>query len=439
MGRFKETAKTIIIILLLISALWLTVMTWVYEPSILPVKFYEKAGKLLSFIGIDIPGAVTIETRRVHDLREAASPVRCAITLNEGRYGAEYDNTLVTQVVDRTKRLIGEAIGSASEPTEISVNEWRAALGRTGIYYDYFEDIPLSAIALWQNFEPSPHITGSARHLILSVDDDVVGFYFTAGENRKYLYSKTAVNPSDIAEVLTGYSPNGCVFAFENEKLAPKPMDELFLFKRPPIRVASASRLSHENIDFNELLKTFGMSLSSNRYTQSRDNTVVAVDGPRTLTLSEKGDLVYSDTEEGQTEGYVIYVSKSSEAEIIENIRLLSEQTAGLRCGDASLRLSRFEYDKDKNEYTVGFDYFLDGVPVFLSNSSDAATFRIRGGVLVYAHVQLRSFVLEDETFRPLPLETAIVLAGEGADSGLCYAEKDGDSTGRLEIKWFSK
>ena len=128
--------------------------------------------------------------------------------------------------------------------------------------------------------------------------------------------------------------------------------------------------------------------------------------------------------------------SKSSEAEIIENIRQLTEKTAGLRSGDAYLRLSRFEYDNDKDEYTVGFDYYLNGVPVILPDTPDAAAFRIRGGVIVYAHIRLCSFVLEDETFRPLPLETAIVLAGEGADCGLCYAEND---SGRLEIKWFSR
>ena len=439
MRRFKETAKTIVIILLLISALWLTVLTWVYDPSILSADFYGKAGKLLALIGIDIPGAVTVQTKRVHDIKEAAVPVRCAITLDDGRYGAEYDSTLVAQVVDRTKRLVGEAIGSASEPVEVSAGEWRAALGRTGIYYDYLEDIPLSAIALWQNFEPSPNVRGSVRHLLLSVDDGVVGLYYTAGEDRKYMYSKTAVNPLDIAEVLAGYSPNGCVFAFERGDIDPKPMDELFMFDRPPLRVAFAQRLSHEDIDFNTMLKAFGMSLSSNRYTQSRDNTVIAVDGPRTLSLSEKGDLVYSDTEEGRTDGYVIYVTRATEAEIIENIRLLTEQTAGLRSGDAYLRLSRFEYDKDKDEYTVGFDYYLNGVPVFLSDSPDAATFRIREGVMVYAHVRLRSFALGDETCRPLPLETAVVLAGEGADCGLTYAETGADGSGRLEIKWFSK
>lgn len=436
MGRFRETAKTIIIVLLLISALWLTVMTWVYDPSIISSELYGRAGKLLSLIGIEIPGVVSVQTKRVHDLREAAAPVRCAITFDEGRYGAEYDSTLVAQVVDRTRRLVGEAIGSASEPAEISADEWRAALGRNGVYFDYLDDIPMPAIARWQNFEPSPHIKGRARHLILSVDGGVVGLYYTTGKGGKYLYSKTAVNLLDMAEALAGYSPNGCVFAFEREDIDPKPMDELFLFERPPLRTASVYRLSHEDMEFNDLLKAFGMSLSSGRYTQSRGNTVIAVDGPRTLSLSENGDLVYSDTEEGQTEGYVIYVSKSSEAEIIENIRQLTEKTAGLRSGDAYLRLSRFEYDKDKDEYTVGFDYYLNGVPVILSATPDAATFRIRGGVVVYAYVRLCSFELEDETFRPLPLETAIVLAGEGADCGLCYAEND---SGRLEIKWFSR
>ena len=70
------------------------------------------------------------------------------------------------------------------------------------------------------------------------------------------------------------------------------------------------------------------MGLSSARYTQS-DNTIVAVDRARTLTLSGRGDLVYSDSGEDKSGEMVIYVSKPKVEEIVETVRIITEQTAG--------------------------------------------------------------------------------------------------------------
>ena len=250
MSRVKEAFKSVLIVLLIISGMVLTVKTWVYDPSMLPGDFYEKTGRLLSYIGIDIsiPGAVTVETRRIHNTQEAARPIRCAIKLPDGRYGAEYDSTLVSQVYDKTKRLVGEAIGSGSEPVEVSQKEWRQALGHIGIYYDYLADIPMSAIAIWQNYEPSSHIKSSAQHIILAVDGETVGLYYTSGAKDRYMFSKTALNPDDLADVLTDYSANGCVFTFEDGTVDPDAMDELFLLRGslsdwPPLAGSSMTKV----------------------------------------------------------------------------------------------------------------------------------------------------------------------------------------------------
>lgn len=440
MSRVKEAFKSVLIVLLIISGMVLTVKTWVYDPSMLPGDFYEKTGRLLSYIGIDIsiPGAVTVETRRIHNTQEAARPIRCAIKLPDGRYGAEYDSTLVSQVYDKTKRLVGEAIGSGSEPVEVSQKEWRQALGHIGIYYDYLADIPMSAIAIWQNYEPSSHIKSSAQHIILAVDGETVGLYYTSGAKDRYMFSKTALNPDDLADVLTDYSANGCVFTFEDGTVDHDAMDELFLFEGQPVRLASSSRQQYDESGFTSLLKAFGMGLSSARYTQS-DNTIVAVDRARTLTLSGRGDLVYSDSGEDKSGEMVIYVSKPKVEEIVETVRIITEQTAGPLSGDAEISLVRFEYDASKDEYVVAFDYNLNGIPVILSSLSNAATFRIRGGVLVYSHIQLRTFMFEDDTYRPMPIKTAIVLGKKGANCSLCYSERDTGGETDLDIGWYSR
>ena len=189
---------------------------------------------------------------------------------------------------------------------------------------------------------------------------------------------------------------------------------------------------------FTSLLKAFGMGLSSARYTQS-DNTIVAVDRARTLTLSGRGDLVYSDSGEDKSGEMVIYVSKPKVEEIVETVRIITEQTAGPLSGDAEISLVRFEYDASKDEYVVAFDYNLNGIPVILSSLSNAATFRIRGGVLVYSHIQLRTFMFEDDTYRPMPIKTAIVLGKKGANCSLCYSERDTGGETNLDLVWYSR
>ena len=89
------------------------------------------------------------------------------------------------------------------------------------------------------------------------------------------------------------------------------------------------------------------------------------------------------------------------------------------------MSLVGFEHNAEENEYVVTFEYTLNGIPVVLSSLSNAATFRISNGVLVYAHLQLRTFAFQDDTYQPMPLQTAIVLAGKDADCRLCYSERD--------------
>jgi hypothetical protein len=81
--------------------------------------------------------------------------------------------------------------------------------------------------------------------------------------------------------------------------------------------------------------------------------------------------------------------------------------------------------------------YVLNGVPVLLSDSTHAAVFRIEDGILTYARVVLREFVLENESCVPMPLETAIKLEKAGTDFRLSYLEAPGEEGGLMSIGWF--
>jgi hypothetical protein len=445
MNRYKETAKTILIFLLIISGTFMALMTWIYDTSVIPAPLYKAAADFLSRIGIDVPAAALIrpETNPSGDLEPAARPIRCAVTFGTGRYGAEYDQTAVDMVLNKTLRYVGLGIGTAQAPAEVTRDDWHSALLREGFYFEYLGGTPLSAIALWENYEPRAFLDASVRKVALSVEDGGVALYFKNEENGKYYRSMTSVDKKEITDQIEDYSGNSnCTFAFEKGGIYPDSMDELFLFdERPFLRAAVVETATVEDGMFNALKNAFGMSPGTKRVVQENDGTVFAVEGSKSLILSAGGIAEYRNSSTDIQSDDVIYISAdgSNEADVIEKVRSIAVSAAGKVINEAKLYLKDIDYNKTSRRYTVNFGYVLNGVPVLLSDSANAATFRIEGGVLTYARISLRKFTLEDGKIRPMPAETAAALAGGASELGLFYKEEHGSRAGELTVGWYGK
>jgi hypothetical protein len=278
------------------------------------------------------------------------------------------------------------------------------------------------------------------RRLVLAVEDKETALYYVNERNDRFYRCSTAVERESLLNQIETYKPNGCNFAFEMKELSPKPMGELFIFKDSPVlRMAGSSLVKDREKAFSAMLDVFDISPGSRKSPQNLSDTLLAVDGSRSLSFSPDCKAIYSDNREVTGSGIVIYVPQGepSVADMIESVRVIAVKTAGAAAKEAELHLKDIRYDASAQTYTLSFSYVLNGVPVLLSDSSDAAVFRIEDGILTYARIVLREFAVENDPYVPMPLETAIVLEEDGADFRLSYKEAQGGETGLMSIGWY--
>ena len=101
-------------------------------------------------------------------LREFPAPVRVVITDSYGRYGSL---DLTTNSSSFSALGLREALGSLQSLAPSSVDEFRAALSVTSVYFDFLEPLPLSVLAGLIGVDETP-LTGDASCLLLAAQED---------------------------------------------------------------------------------------------------------------------------------------------------------------------------------------------------------------------------------------------------------------------------
>ena len=148
-----------------------------------------------------------------------------------------------------------------------------------------------------------------------------------------------------------------------------------------------------------------------------------------TLRLGTNGELRFTNRTEAEPDG-----AELSPSDAVELTRRLLERTVGLENGVAALRLSYISYERSTREYTLRYDYAIDGLSVSLQGRECAAEFRLTGGAVTYADILFRSYSYTGGTERPLPavLNAAAVQADGGGEPRLVYI----DSYSAVSAKW---
>ena len=100
-------------------------------------------------------------------------------------------------------------------------------------------------------------------------------------------------------------------------------------------------------------------------------------------------------------------------SDAVQLTREVLEGTVGLESGAAELRLSHIFYDTAAGEYTLRYDYVIDGLPVRLQGRECAAELRLSGGVLTFADIAFRGYSYTGGIERPMPA----LLAAAAADA----------------------
>lgn len=144
--RVLESCKTLLIVLLAVSAVYLAARALVYS-GLADTGPSGWVGTLLSLLrGEAQPPAATPENGQPG---MAAQPVRIAIHSGTERFAVQYDQGQVDGIYTSVGGLLGEALASAKTPRPITEEEWRLALQRSGVYFDLLGQVPLDALYAW--------------------------------------------------------------------------------------------------------------------------------------------------------------------------------------------------------------------------------------------------------------------------------------------------
>ena len=411
--RLLEWGKNVLIVVLVITALMLGSLTGVF-------------GGLRRSDGLQ-DDAVLPESGGV---AAAAMPFVMAVADGHvGRCGVTYGAERIEALYERFSAALGEALGSSGTPEEVTEQQWRAALGGPGVYFDYLYEQPLSVLSAWLGTE----VTGgagahTARRICLALEGDGLALYYVRARSGGFYRCETALSASAVSARLQEYTSNGASFVWElteDENLDPYALFEEGL---QTLSHAEGTNPIRDTAVSGQLPELFGFA-AARSYTEEDDT--VYVEGDATLRVSSSGAVNYRCYEEGLELGGA-YMSAQA---VVEAARALCQRGPGASCGAAKLGLSDVRYDQNTNTYTVCFEYAVDGVPVRLPEGP-AAELTVTDGRLQEAAIHFRSYALTTETTTPLPpaLAMAAVRAAGGGEPLLAYV----DSVSAVNLRWLA-
>ncbi|MDD6189542.1 MAG: hypothetical protein PUB32_08205 [Clostridiales bacterium] len=428
--KISELLKSLAIVALAVNAVFLAYKSEVFNEFLaeakLPAKLaaYFQSGKQ--------PGGIGNTAGENGEAGMLAKPVCMAVVSDVGaRYGAKYDAEQLTDVYEKTVNIFGEALGSAAVPEACGENEWRAALARPGIYWDYQVELPIASLVKWLGMSALNANSDYASRfaVVIGESGDVIVYY--ANSDGCYRCG-TAAAADSLGGVLLEFLPNGAYFAFESEDVGK--MVEPYTLVMP--EVSSKYVLSAENIIGREDIRErtaelLGMNILGGASYLEKNGTMVFVGVSGILRIHPDGEVNYSATDYDYTADNADGVS---DEQIIERAYAL---VSGLRAGcsgSETMYFSGLEKSGD-GRYVVSFSYFADGAMI-VQRSGKAAAAVYEKGRLVSLDIWMRSYFQTEERATLLPELQAAAIAGGLQKNGSLKLVYYDDGGGTVQPAW---
>ncbi|GEM_PF-4131935 len=293
--KVKETLKTVLLVLLMVCAVYLSYATW----------FFDDPG-ITERLKSALPFSSTANSYTISggDFADAAIPSAISIKAGYGRYGAEYDSAALSAAFSTVSPYLVEALGSAKNGVTVTDAEWREALSGEGIFFDYRGTIPADTLSAFLSADIMHDHSASARFLMLSAKpDSLVFLYMTDGNSASVKRFETAVASADIMNAINGFSPNGAYFAFESNTENRLFCETLLIPKTnefPVYHIETPSFFSETDTS-ETILRGFGFNPNTVESYTDRTGARVFVSGLETLQLGLNGELVYENPEGNST------------------------------------------------------------------------------------------------------------------------------------------
>lgn len=395
--RVIETLKTLAIVGLTCSALWL-----IGESQMVQVA---------DVLGTDRHSSGTAGMQSVQT--QSVLPVHMAVMSQGGCCGIQYGNENLSGVFDRMAPLLNEALSSAEEPREITQEDWLQALtSAPGVYFDFQGEVPLSVLAGWLSGQENPALTAYARHLLLAADgEDGVILAYRDEENGRYFASRARlVNLGHLQSAVAQTTPNGAVFACQAvnyDMLAPwtiigaqTPQPREYSVSNP-LPVGEEDRM-------NDLLNALSFPLGITTVYETPEGRR-ARSGNDTLSVSNDGLVTYHSTREEERYPVTPGEGESELFAAVDGAVRLVRGVLDLWRGEGRVCLERVE-DRGNGTLWLAFRYVLDDTPVQTGQRGYAATVLVDRGYITEFELQLRTYAPLEQTTLVLPQAQAAAI-----------------------------
>lgn len=390
--RWKERCKSLLILLLSVSAVYLLMLTPLVQDS----------GVLELFSSGKESGSVSTAVT----LTAAARPSRMAVNTGFVRYGVQYDQSAVDELFAYLSPLLGEALVSSAQPQRITEGRWRNYLQGVCIYFDFSGEVPLSALGGWLSQKGVCDLEHSARRIVLAKGEkDKVLLCYQGAENNLFFSCETGLTGSlHLLPAVSGVTENGAQFAFEGEDWAETLHPYTLLTDvgdRQSYTVTTPLSAGEERTRLLEALDYTG------RNHASVSGGELYLDGNDRLHILNGGSVTFDAAQGGK---YPVATARggATVAEAIECARELAESTIGTMCGEAELYLVSAETLEDG--YRIRFGYRLNGSTVWLYDEGWAAEFIVTGNYLTQFTLYFRCYTATEGASLMLPMEKAAVI-----------------------------
>ena len=169
--RGIEPVKSLLILLLSLSAVYLTLLALDYSR----VSWAPLQGAL-SLFHKDAEQAPA-DTSAPSQSAIAPRPVRIGVCDGTERYVSQYDTQETDQMFEQLSILLSESLDSASSPRPVDEETWRQALKAPGVWFDFLGTVPLNVLYAWMgDGGDNSALVHSARRVAVALDLAVAMF-----------------------------------------------------------------------------------------------------------------------------------------------------------------------------------------------------------------------------------------------------------------------
>ena len=409
--KFIEWIKTTLIVLLTASALLLGWQTKVFNDFFSVIPLFGNVAELVrgaAGAGSSEPGGVSF--------MEATRPLVIVITDEHGeRYGAKYDTDERNSVYYRTSSILGDALGSASSPLEISENEWRIALSGLGVYFEYLLPVRLSILDGWLGASlPDAMGDASVRRVFVAFDEEMSRVYYQDFDSGLFFVAETA-SSAGKAQELEIYSTNGALFAFETGVNAAE--NAPYVLIMPGSDYSDVLVFSAGSADVLLDLVLDAMGHSNDIYSSYYPNNGMLgrVGTQFNIRVDTFERVFYRQTDNSPSDSEE---QLSGDNEMIERARAIVADTIGKIDSDAEIFYESMVYGENGSR-SLFFGYYIAGGRIYLYEDGYAARITFTDGIVTEVELNFRCFSQNGEYTSLLPERLA--LASAGGEFILCY------------------